>query len=189
MIVAASLLAAALVAGSCSVRGSEYQYVRSPSTGTYLKLPDSWDIAKIESDEGVEFGRLFDRKKIDLEGPSWAGERPTGFVQVRSLSTPERDVLSFELARNVVFDVDQGLADGTVTPVKNIKADQGDFRGQRIIFEIEGDGTTATIDQTALVDAKTTRFYLLVIGCKSTCYEQYKDEIEDVASSFTLKET
>lgn len=178
----------AVAVGACSFRGSDYQYVRSPGTGTYMKLPDTWDVARIEADESVEFARVFDQTKIDLDGPSWASDRPTGFVQVRSLSSTERDVLSFELARNVVFKVDEGMANGTVTPVKNLKADQGPFRGQRLIFTVEGDGTVATIDQTALVDAKTTRFYLLVIGCTPTCYERHKDEIDAIASSFTLKE-
>ena len=186
----AVLVAAGVVlASGCSLRGSEYQYVRSRSTGTYLRLPEKWKVATIESGEQVKFGRVFDGADIDSERPIYTSERPTGFVQVRDLSADERDVVSFRLMRNAVFDVDEGVDNGTVQILRYETANQGDARGERVVFSSSDGDAVAIIDQTVVIDPKTTRFHLLVVGCALRCYEEHENEIDSVVSSLTVKET
>ena len=186
--VALVLAATGLVSG-CSVRGSDYQYVRSRSTGTYLRLPEKWKVADFRGDEQVTFGRMFDGAEIDNERPIAASDEPTGFVQVRELSVEERDIVSFELLRNAFFDIDAGTTDGTIEVLAYAPADQGDFRGQRIVFRSETEVGTAVISQTVLLDPHTTRFHLLVVGCDERCYTDHEAEIDAVVTSLTIKET
>ena len=40
-------------------------------------------------------------------------------------------------------------------------------------------GGYTTLDQTVVVDADTTKLYILAIGCSDTCYEKNKDEIDE----------
>jgi hypothetical protein len=49
--------------------------------------------------------------------------------------------------------------------------------------------TTAIIDQTALIDAATSRRYVLSIGCSARCFDEHMAEIEEVIESWTLEET
>ena len=183
------VLVAAVASGACSLRGSEYQFVRNRGTGTYLRLPEAWKVAKIPDAEEIEFGRVFDSSEIENDQLIVSSTRPNGFVQVRTLSPSESDVVSFELLRNAVFDVDQGIAAGTVELTRYDRVDQGDFRGQRMVFRTVGEEGEATIAQVALLDPNTTRVHLLVVGCLSSCYEEHQGQIDAVIESFTVKET
>jgi len=189
VVLVSTLLASALVVGGCSVRGSDYQYVRSRSTGTYLRIPESWDVAAFETDEEITFARVFDGKKVDQDLPIVASDRPTGFVQVRELSDQERDVMSLELARNAVFRIDDGVQAGEVEVVDFEAVDRDGFSGQRVVFRAETTDGTATIAQIVMLAPGSTRFHMLVVGCTTPCYDDNEKQIEAVIDSLTVKET
>lgn len=182
-------LATVLATAGCSLRGSDYQYVRSRATGTYLRIPKSWDIAKLETDEAITFARVFDGEEVDAELPILVSNRPAGFVQVRELTAPERDVMSLELARNAVFQIDEGVQSGEVEIVDFEQVDRDSFSGQRVVFRTQTEEGPATVAQVVMLAPKSTRFHMVVVGCTSDCYDENEKQIEAVIDSLTVKET
>lgn len=183
------VLTTVLAAGGCSLRGSDYQYVRSRDTGTYLRIPKSWDIAKLETDEEISFARVFDGQEVDEDLPIVASDRPTGFVQVRDLSDAERDVMSLELARNAVFNIDEGIQSGDIEVVDFDSVDREGFTGQRVVFRAQTTNGSATVAQVVMLAPNTTRFHMVVVGCTTACYDDHESQIEAVIDSLTVKET
>ena len=181
--------ALALAAAGCSMRGSDYQYVRSRSTGTYLRLPKTWAVedAKLAADS--QFGRRFDGVKIQDEGSILTSESPTGLVDVRPLPPEERDVVSYEYLRNVVFPIDQAVQAEEAALLENRTIEDGDFRGHKLVFQVMTDDGPATVAQITYVDPKTTRLHLLVVGCLDTCWNENESAIDDVIESLTVKES
>ncbi|HUP86959.1 MAG TPA: hypothetical protein VM143_14995 [Acidimicrobiales bacterium] len=201
----AALVAVALgILGACSLQRSGYQFVRSPSTGTYLKVPQEWtvygqkDIEKLlaEADPGTErdpfpFISVFDageHPQLDLD---LGADDPVGLIRVRELAPTERDAVSFATARNEFHDaLNDALESGEAPLRKMIEIRQRAADGQRIVFSYtdEATGQLVTLDQTTLVDRDKHRIYLLVVGCEAGCYERNRNQIDDVVSSLTIKE-
>jgi hypothetical protein len=201
-------LAAALVvavAGSGACDRSGYQFVRNRSTGTYLKVPDTWTVhsqkviedALAESDPGGErtpypFISVFDAKPHSDFDFDIATDRPVGVVRVRPLSAGERDSVSFASAREEFLETLNADIESGALPVKkalDIEQDAAD--GQRIVFSFtdEESGITSVIDQTTLIDKAKSRIYLLVVGCSASCYQKHHKQIDTVVTSLTIKET
>ena len=186
---AAAVLAVVVGATGCSLRASGFQYVRSPKTGTYLKLPADWQVEEFAL-EGITFGRQFnpptgeDRELGDL----FTRDTPGGFVRVVTLSLASQDAVSQSAARNSMFDIDAGLNNGTMRLVDGGDLRQPGFRGQHVVVNTQVGDLVITLDQTTFLDAESKRLYHLVIGCQSDCYERHKKDIETVTESLTLKE-
>ena len=203
--VALIALAAAVAGGACSLERSGYQFVRSPSTGTYLKVPDKWTVynqkaieASIADDQSADgpdhhrfpFISVFDatpNSELDFDVFT---DSPMGVVRVRELTDEERDGVSFATARDELFPLNDAFQSGQLPVKKAVEVNQSSAQGQRIVFTYvdEETGTTSTIDQTVLVDHDKNRLYLLVVGCEAKCYEKHRKEIETVVSSLTIKE-
>ena len=203
--VAIIVLAVAMLGGACTLQRSGYQYVRSRSTGTYLKVPAGWTVYNqkaIEESfgeqetEGVDntrfpFISVFDAtpdSELDFDVFT---NSPMGVVRVRELTDEERDGVSFASARDELFPLNDAFQAGQLPVKKAVEVNQSSAQGQRIVFTYvdEESGTTSTIDQTTLVDHDKNRLYLLVVGCESRCYEKHRKEIETVVTSLTIKET
>ncbi|HEX7166443.1 MAG TPA: hypothetical protein VF230_05625 [Acidimicrobiales bacterium] len=186
------LVIVAVAASGCSSRGSEYQFLRSRSTGTYVKVPRSWDVAKAEDDEKFSFVRAFHASAVPTKGLPFASDEPGGFVRVRRLTARERDDLSFDSLRDeLVNDLDAAEASGDVKIIAAEDLRPGDgFRGQRIVFTLvsRDESPDVTVSQTTLVDSRTSRLHLLVVGCRSACFTRNTRQIETVVESLTLKE-
>jgi hypothetical protein len=45
-----------------------------------------------------------------------------------------------------------------------------------------------TIDQTAYLSEGNDAVYLLLVRCSTACYDNHRDEISTVTSSFTIQE-
>jgi hypothetical protein len=199
---AMAVVVALATAGCGGLHRSGYQFVRSPQTGTYLKVPDDWTVFSQQEIEKY-LAKSAPERKLDAfqfittfdagEHPSVmfdpAATAPTGVVRVRPLAQEEREVASFATIRNELFDM-QGADGGQITPVSIREVLQGGVRGQRYVFNRTDPlvGTTATVDQTILVDKATSRLYLLVVSCRPDCYERNKKAIDTVVTSFTVKE-
>ncbi|HEX4979817.1 MAG TPA: hypothetical protein VFV35_07115 [Acidimicrobiales bacterium] len=176
-----------LAAAGCSWRASDYQYLRSRSTGTYLRLPKSWDVVRVESDDGISFARAFDGDGVEDES-ALLSRSPAGLVQVRELDEAERKVMSLALARNLLYAIDQGVESGVVEIVDVETVDQGDFVGERVVFEVETDLGPATVSQVVMVAPRSSRVHHLVVACTTACHDEHEAEIEAVLESLTLKE-
>jgi hypothetical protein len=203
--VAALAAVAALALAAC---GTDYHYVKNSDEVVYLKVPNDWKIY----DEEQYFRATLDEPspaQLDaLRENEWAtafdsdpnpnprnlnaldSRHPHGFARVHDIGIDEHDTFSMQSARNLVAPVDE-LIDAGAAQV--LDADEfsldGGFRGSHIVVNLglEKGGYT-TLDQTVVVDADTTKLYILAIGCSDTCYEKHKGEIESLVDSWTVRE-
>jgi hypothetical protein len=201
-------LMVALTTSACALRGSGFQYVRHRPTGTYYKIPSSWQVfhhndvisfirtrgeGAVDPEERLPFATTFDaanKPEIDrFYSLDTRSERPSGTARVQVLTEEEHDTISLSDLRSVFIDVDEGAAAGQVDILRYEEIEPpGGFRGQRMVFNVTGDGGIFTINQTALLDRSTRHLYLFAIGCSAQCYEKNRRLIDEVASSWTVKE-
>jgi hypothetical protein len=189
-VVALALLASA---AGCNVRGSGFQYLRSRSTGTYVKLPATWHVGAPKDQGGLPFVRVMD---ANPKGPAvlhLVDDVPSGFVRVRNLSAAERDAFSFaSLRQELNLNIDQASKDGLLDVLQaQDLSPPGGFRGQRLVFTLrssDGISPDVTISQTTIVNAKTTRVHVLVVGCTAVCFHRNQSQIDTIAKSLTVKE-
>ena len=72
------------------------------------------------------------------------------------------------------------LGDSVLTP--------GDgMRGVRDVFSYQVQGQQQTFDQTVLANEDLTKVYLLLVRCSSACYSDRRDELQEIAQSFTVR--
>jgi hypothetical protein len=198
---------AAVVLGACADSG--YQYVKSPSEDAFFKVPDSWELYRIESEEPTD--RV---EPIDLGGSEpWqlvfdgspeasldhvaqaAPDAPVGQAVVLDLSSSQRDAVSLAALRaSATTDGKDPLElAGQGDPTMEIVAYEDlvtadDMRGSHIVFNRQlEDGTWITVDHTALLNPATTRAYLFTVRCSATCFESNQSEISRIVGSWTVE--
>ena len=202
LLVPALAVTAATLLAACSLERSGYQFVRSPSTGTYLKVPSDWkvfDQKALEAqeppdegrDDGIRFVSVLDGDRRPSLSHDLGNDAPLGIVRVRDLGPEERDVISFATARQDFFpELNQLVGSKTARVHSTEEVVRAGAHGQRIVFSVadQDTGEMLTVDQTSLVDRRTSRLYLLVVACTTECYERNEDDIDAVATSLTIKE-
>jgi len=74
------------------------------------------------------------------------------------------------------------LRDETVT--------QGKATGVHVVFSYAptAGAPEQTIDQTAYLSEGNDAVYLLLVRCSTACYDNHRDEISTVTSSYTIQE-
>lgn len=199
--------AAALLATSCA--GSGFRYVKDSSSTAIFKIPSGWEVFEEEqiltsadivaSPQAKEaFAAATWMVAFDADpSPSLdhlfifanAADDPTGFAQVRPLGLEERDAFSLADIRNALFDVDgsQSGAQAELLSSEDLLLDGG-YRGLHVVFNVQDGETFLTVNQVGLVDPGTSTLYLFAIGCEAKCYLDHQGDIEEVASSWTVKE-
>jgi hypothetical protein len=133
-------------------------------------------------------------------------EAPVVDVVVRSLETEERDQISMASLRNIFFPYDQLKAEAeqekqnkpleattqttsTFRPIDEQElALPGGLRGSRLQYEVRLNDRFYTFDQTALLDAKTSRVYVLFIRAAERPFLENNKLLEEIARSFTIKQ-
>jgi len=131
---------------------------------------------------------------------------PVAEVRVRDLTADERDHVNLASLRNMFFPYDQLKAQAedehkgkpleanppatdSFKPLRDTPITSGDgVRGNRIVFELRQGGEFYVIDQTALLDAKSQRVYVLLIRAAESEYLSNVPLLNDVATSFTVKQ-
>jgi hypothetical protein len=124
------------------------------------------------------------------------GEHPAGLVRVLQLDDQAHDNVSLKLLRAQVFDgTDPIEAQLSGDPNVEVLAHEdvtraGGLRGTHLVVNLRGatGQEYVTTNYLALTDTATRRLYLLFIGCRASCYEQHKGEIEAIVDSWTVKE-
>lgn len=160
-----------------------------------------------EIDRALQWRVAFDASaQPSISHVTGFGKAPVVDVRVRKLLASERDQVSMERLRNLVVPYDQladearkqeaskDLLERTNTqrfrPLgeREIQLKNG-MRGVRVVFELRGDdGGFYTIDQTALVDGKTSQLYLLLIQASEQQYFANIKLLNEIAGSFTVKQ-
>jgi len=209
---ALSVVVVVLLAG-CG--GPAYTYVTNSEDRTYLKIPHSWQpidpkalgaaIGLDPSLDGREQGFWIAGYDADavpspahLLGPH--SPAPAMFVGVRDVPPTARGQVSLDVMRDMFHPVSATarqqeafnpmspfsgfglLADEILTPGRGL-------RGVHSVYSYRiQDGPSQKFDQTVFVNDDASKIYMFFVRCSTDCFEQRQQEIESVASSFTVRE-
>ena len=199
-------VAVAVVSSACT--GSGFAYLQNTETKTYFKIPQEWEVFDQRDLAGGDGGFSIDLFQA-TSSEEWtvafdaspkpsvenvldvSSDHPAGLARVRPLTPEERDTYDLESLQNEIVPIDQleQQEDAlTVLSEDEIVLEDG-LHGTRTIYEVRVAGGLFTLDQTALFDTSTGRVYVLVIGCRSECYEENEAMIDEGADSWTIKES
>jgi hypothetical protein len=199
-----AVLSLLLLVSACA--STQYHFVSSSSTQTYLRVPSDWHIfsqgqiiAHLDQSDPTAKPRrkapffvVFDADPApSLDHDPSSAHYPFGLVRVRNLASSEQDSYSLASLRNEVIPVDQlqqTSANGIVglTPPKLLT--HANLRGTHLEYSVHGtDGSNFTVDQVGFVDSPTRTVWMLFIGCSTTCYRTNATAIHRVADSWIVK--
>src|SRR5262249_48876011 len=65
----------------------------------------------------------------------------------------------------------------------------GGLHGSHLVAKSGPGATSLTINQIAVLDASTTKIYAIVVSCTTKCYEKNRTKIEQVMSSWTVRDS
>src|SRR5262249_13153669 len=115
----------------------------------------------------------------------------------RELSPQARDQFSLQAVRNSYHPIDQLVNNdqGDIISHKDISLSGGLF-GEQDVYDVTGGiGEISTannalmVNQVGILDPGNAKLYLLVIECTAQCYERNHNVIEEVARSYSVKES
>ena len=203
------LLSAALLAG-CGAPG--YTYVKNSADHMYVKIPASWhSIDQKDLDDAIGLDPAEDASSRGLwlqaydasDTPSAlhlfgsSAPEPAVLVSVQQVPATSRGGLSLDGLRDFFFPVSTTarqnnqnsqltgfalMADDVLTPGDGV-------RGVHTVFRYSlGGGPPQMMDQTGYLNDDASKVYLLLVRCSTTCYKDRHSEIDDVVSSFTIRE-
>lgn len=206
--VAGALASMVIACGSPS-----YTYVKNSADKTYFKVPASWRpidqktlaeaLGADQTSTGQPAAWMVAYDASENPSPTHLIERDTDvpivYATVRRLPPQQRGQVSFDSLRDLLLPV-TSAARANQTPQTSIFTDFGlideqvltpgsGIRGVHAVFRyrVQG-GPPQTFDQTSYVNDDASKVYVLLVRCSAECYEQRRDEIEDVVSSFTVRE-
>jgi hypothetical protein len=195
---------AGIVAVAAACGGSGVQYLENQDAGFFLKFPDTWTRFDIEESPRPEdvtpdawhvFLDANDEPSQDHASTAQHDE-PIALVEIRPLRTSERQQISLTYLRSMVMN---GQADPVTLALteqqgvelvahEELHEADGHWGSSIVVTLPEGDGEVITIGQRAMVDPELTTLYRLLIACRAECYDQNRQEIDDVFSSWTIEE-
>ena len=199
------IVSLSLLLAACS--GSGYAYVKDTDSSAFFKIPSRWALYDEKQILGSSLVSLSPQSQQAVAQAEWmvafdangtpslndvlspSATAPTGFAQVRPLGPSERDTFSLSTIRNALFDVD-GTTSGT--PAELLSSTDvvlpGGFHGLHLEYNVPEGSRFLTINQVGLVDPQTSTLYLFAIGCEANCYIDNQTTIDQIASSWTVKE-
>ncbi|GAB2818968.1 hypothetical protein GCM10022221_16190 [Actinocorallia aurea] len=193
-----------------------YHYVKNSEDKTYFKVPATWHRIEEQPLNLVVGGADADSATaarvnatswsvgFDADGDPSAGhlvdsgsDAPFVYANVRPLSEEQRGVISLNMLRDLFLPVtetsrtaaEQGgnglpgfelLRDEILTPGEGL-------RGVRVVYSYDFTlGLRQTFDQTAYT-SDDGRLFWLVIRCSARCFSERADELDSIATSFTVR--
>ncbi|MEJ3655690.1 hypothetical protein WEH80_22225 [Actinomycetes bacterium KLBMP 9759] len=193
----------------------EYTYVTNSDDRTYLRVPSSWqpiDERALAEAVGLDPAVENEDRGLWLEAydadaaPSpdhlfgQHAAAPAVLVSVQDVPPARRGQLSLDALRDAFFPVSPTarqqleaspfatltdfalVADEVLTPGDGIRGVHSVFR-----YRMAG-GPLQMINQTAYTNDDASKLYLFYVRCSTECYQQRQKEIENVVSSFTVRE-
>jgi hypothetical protein len=201
---------APLVVVGLSVAGClapQYTYVSDNADNAYFKVPPSWhqvSESSLQSTEGpsTQEGSYLWSEAYDASAtPSVAHifsatSQPVAYASVLSMSSAERNDVSFNSMRDLLLPVTQAARDAAAAAHEDLTGfaslsdevitDSHGNRGIREVFQYTLAGTPETFDLTVMTNAATTKLYFLLVQCSTTCFADNYQQISDVMNSFTV---
>jgi len=201
----ALVLAAPICLAACA--GTGYQYVKSSENHTYFKVPDNWKLydedtvlnalkSTLSSDEISQardnsWTTIFDASPDpSIQHVANSGSAyPVGRAIVQTLSPDSADSVSLQSLRNLFFDVDTALDNGTahVTSYDLVEFDGG-FHGSHLVGRIDTKKGSVSFNQVAVIDQASSKVYAISVSCSTGCYDKYESKIDNVVDSWTVKD-
>jgi hypothetical protein len=185
----------------------QYTYVSDNADNAYFKVPPSWhqvNESSLQSTEGpsTQDGTYLWSEAYDASAaPSVAHifsatSSPVAYASVLSLSSAERNDISFNSMRDLLLPVTQAARKAAASAHEDLSGfasvsdqvitDNHDNRGIREIFEYTLEGSPETFDLTVMTNAATTKLYFLLVQCSEACFADNYQEISNVVNSFTI---
>ena len=187
------------------------QYDGSKSEGAFFAVPNGWtkiSQSKLDSEEGKDatdaaLERLSlvtfqvgytKRAKIEARDVFMLKptEEPVMYVRFRELLPEERNAISLNTLRNLIFPITDVL-DGTINNDRNFEifddqevVEKG-ARGVNLLYSFDYEGVNTTVNQIALYSNDQSKIYLFVIRCSTECYNKNLDEIDEIVKSITVR--
>ena len=187
------------------------QYDGSKSEGAFFAVPIGWtkiSQSKLDSEEGKDatdaaLERLSlvtfqvgytKRAKIEARDVFMLKptEEPVMYVRFRELLPEERNAISLNTLRNLIFPITDVL-DGTINNDRNFEifddqevVEKG-ARGVNLLYSFDYEGVNTTVNQIALYSNDQSKIYLFVIRCSTECYNKNLDEIDEIVKSITVR--
>jgi hypothetical protein len=213
MVAVVAGLVVALVAG-CGA--PSWTYVTNSGDRTYLKVPTSWrqvDPGELKAQLGVEASKDSSSQGAWVQAydsdtqPSLAhliGESaasPAVLVAVLAIPEKSRGQASLDMVRDFMYPVSdsarqaqqlggqssgltgfQLIADQVLTPGDGV-------RGVHTVFAYRiNNGDPQIFDQTGYLNDDASKLYFAMARCSADCFDKRQSEIENVVSSFTVRE-
>ncbi len=203
---AAALVLAGLLTAGCSL-APQYTYVSDHADSAYFKVPPSWhevNESSLESAEGPTsqegsylWSEAYDASpQPSVEHVFSATAKPVAYASVISLSSAERNDISFNSMRDLLLPVtsearqaasnDHESLSGFASLSDQVITNSNNDRGIREIFDYDLGVTPETFDLTVMTNAATTKLYFLLVQCSATCFTANYPEISQVVNSFTV---
>jgi hypothetical protein len=210
------LLVTAALALLAGCGAPHYTYVTNSADRTYVKLPTSWrpiDKKALDDAIGLDPSMTDEQRGLWLEGydadtaPSPlhlfgpSAPAPAAFVSVQQIPESVRGQFSLDKLRDLFYPVSDsarqaaeldptsGLTDFALVSDEVLTPGNG-LRGVHTVFRYRmGDDPLQMIDQTAYLNDDASKLYMFFVRCSTECYEQRQQEIGNVVSSFTVRES
>ena len=204
---ALTVLAGTAVAASASCGAPKYHYVKSSADRTYVRVPHEWTlfhenelVNKLDQSPEArdQYKRLnwsvaFDAApRPSLDHILSVSDHPTGLVQVSTLLPEQRDRFSLSTLRSVLLDLHplEGEAQDSVEVLESRDVERpGGLHGNELLINIKTpEGRLVKWRQVALVDGAVRKVHVLAISCDAGCYAANEKVIDEVVSSWKVKE-
>ena len=210
------VMALAVLALLSGCGAPQYTYVTNSADRTYVKLPTSWrpiDKKALDDAIGLDPSLTDDQRGLWLEGydadtsPSPvhlfgpSAPAPAAFVSVQQIPESARGQFSLDKLRDLFYPVSpsarqaaemdptSGLTDFSLISDQVLTPGKG-LHGVHSVFRYKmGDGPLQMIDQTAYLNDDASKLYMFFVRCSTECYQQRQQEIGNVVSSFTVRES
>jgi len=198
-----------LLLTSCG--GDGYTFVGSQGDHVFLKVPSTWTsysghvilqaigIDKTPSASSFKWLAAYDAADDARLGHVLTGvpKSPVLLTYVRELSPQARDQFSLQAVRNAYHPIDQLVNDdqGDLISHKDISLEGGLYGEQDVydvtggIGEISSANNALMVNQIGILNPGNHKLYLLVIECTATCFERNRNVIDEVARSYSVKES
>lgn len=189
-------LAAVLLASACT---PDSTYLSTSSQGMYFKIPHAWRTypqSTLKRDglvtSSLPYLVAFDADpKPDVKHVLGASAHPWGLAEVDAISQSNQLNFSLDSLLNAVLPIDQiqqasGDSVSQLSPSRVIT--RGNLRGIQAALRLSVTGQAPlAVEQISLVNAPTTKTWVLLMGCSPACFAQQRGQIDRVVNSWIVK--
>jgi len=214
---ATAIAVVAVMVGATSCGQPEFTYVKNSGQKTYFKVPHTWhQIGTSDLDDALGgtnpdsfasqvrqqlwWSVAYDASNDPTPGhllTNGVTEEPIVYARVATLTERQQNAVSLDMLRDlflpVTADARQAAAEALPLTGFELVHDEvinrpNGLHGIRVVYDYElGFGVLHTFDMTALVNNDSSKLYLMIIRCSTSCYRERIGEMDTIATSFTVR--